>query len=150
MSTANPFQTGLREHRRKLTRGRQAILDIITQANRHLTPTEIYRKAKAKYPHLGLTTVYRTLDLLVELGYVQRVHLEESCHSYLIATRAHGHHLVCSSCGRAEEFAECDVDALVRALEARTGYAIDVHMLELMGKCPNCQTKTRAHSARKK
>jgi Fur family ferric uptake transcriptional regulator len=150
MPNTNPFQTGLRQHRRKLTRGRQAILDIITQATRHLTPTEIYRQAKARYPQLGLTTVYRTLDLLVELGYAQRVHLEESCHSYLIATRAHGHHLVCSLCGRAEEFAECDVDALVRALESRTGYAIDVHMLELMGKCPNCQTKLRAHTARKK
>ncbi len=141
---------GLRQNHRKLTRARQAILDIITQANRHLTPSEVFRQAKARYPNLGLTTVYRTLDLLVELGYIQRIHLEEGCHSYAATARPHGHHLVCSECGRAEEFAECDLDTLVRALQTRTGYEIQVHMLELMGRCPTCQTKSRALRARKK
>jgi len=141
---------GLRQNKRKLTRARQAILDIITQANRHLTPADVYRQAKARYPNLGLTTVYRTLDLLVELGYIQRIHLEAGCHSYAATARPHGHHLVCSECGRAEEFAECDLDTLVRALQTRTGYEIQVHMLELMGRCPACQNKSRAMRARKK
>lgn len=141
---------GLRQNKRKLTRARQAILDIITQADHHLTPADVYRYAKAHYPHLGLTTVYRTLDLLVELGYIQRVHLAEGCHSYAPSARPHGHHLVCSECGRAEEFAECDLDALVRSLQARTGYEIKVHVLELMGRCPKCQNKSRAMQARRK
>ena len=94
--------TDLRAHHRKLTRPRQAVLAIITAATRHLTPAEVYRQAKVQYPHLGLTTVYRTLDLLVELGYIQRIHLEEGCHSYAPTARPHGHHLVCSECGRAE------------------------------------------------
>ncbi|MEW5720470.1 MAG: transcriptional repressor, partial [Chloroflexota bacterium] len=90
---------GLREHHRKLTRSRQAVLETLAQANRHLTPAELYRRAKIKYPHLGLTTVYRTLDLLVELGYIQRVHFAAGCHSYALIAQAHGHHLICSVCG---------------------------------------------------
>jgi Fur family ferric uptake transcriptional regulator len=137
------LQTGLREHHRKLTRPRQVVLDIITQANHHLTASEIHRKAKAKYPQLGLTTVYRTLDLLVELGYIQRVHFAEGCHSYAAVARPHGHHLVCSVCGRAEEFQDCDLDALVKNLQMKTGYTIDVHVLELMGRCPDCKARVR-------
>jgi Fur family transcriptional regulator, ferric uptake regulator len=135
------LQAGLHENRRKLTRPRQVVLDIIVQAERHLTPAEIYRKAKIKYPHLGLTTVYRTLDLLIELGLVHRVHLADGCHSYAASVQTHGHHLVCSVCGRAEEFSECDLDPLMQSLRAKTGYRIDVHLLELMGQCPSCQSK---------
>ncbi|MBI4786813.1 MAG: transcriptional repressor [Chloroflexi bacterium] len=144
LSTPTPIlRAGLRENRRKLTRPRQVVLEIISQANHHLTPAEIYRQAKMKYPHLGLTTVYRTLDLLVELGYVQRIHLAEGCHSYAPIAQSHGHHLVCSNCGRAEEFSDCDLEGLVQSLQGKTGYAIDVHVLELMGLCPDCQTKAR-------
>jgi Fur family transcriptional regulator, ferric uptake regulator len=137
------FRTGLRENHHKLTRSRQAVLDILTQANRHLTPAELYRKAKTKYPHLGLTTVYRTLDLLAELGYVQRIHLTDGCHSYAPTAQAHGHHLVCSVCGRAEEFSECDLESLMKSLQAKTGFEINVHVLELMGRCPSCRSKSR-------
>ena len=72
MPISNPpsFKDNLREHQRKLTRSRQTVLDVITQADHHLTTAEVYRKAKAKYKRIGLTTVYRTLDLLVELGYI--------------------------------------------------------------------------------
>ncbi len=137
-------QAGLRQNNHKLTRPRQVVLDIVTQANQHLTPAEIYHKAKLKYPHLGLTTVYRTLDLLVELGYVQRIHLDEGCHSYAPMARQHAHHLICSNCGRTEEFDDCDLGALIKTLRAKTGYEIDVHVLEMMGRCPSCQGKVRS------
>jgi Fur family transcriptional regulator, ferric uptake regulator len=135
------LQTGLHARRRKLTHPRQIVLDCIVSAKRHLTPGEIFRKAKAKCPRIGLATVYRTLDLLVELRYIQRVHLTDDCHSYVACMQEHGHHLICSECGRAEEFSDCDLDGLLQSLQAKTGYAIDVHVLELMGHCPKCQAK---------
>lgn len=141
--TLSNLHTTLRENRHKLTRPRHAVLDIISEADHHLTPAEIYKKARAKNLRLGLTSVYRTLDLLVNLGYVQRIHLDEGCHSYATVAREHGHHLVCSNCGRAEEFANCDLETLTKGLQKKTGYKIKVHMLELMGLCPDCQSKTR-------
>jgi Fur family ferric uptake transcriptional regulator len=137
------LQVGLHEKNRKLTRPRQKVLEIITRADRHLTPAEIYRHANAESPQIGLTTVYRTLDLLVDLGYIQRVHFADGCHSYAAIARPHGHHLVCSRCGRAVEFEDCDLEPLMKTLRAKTGYTIDLHVLELMGRCPNCQGETR-------
>jgi Fur family ferric uptake transcriptional regulator len=126
-----------------MTRPRQIVLEVVRQANRRLTPGEIYSRAKARYARLGYATVYRTLDLLVLLGDVEKVHLEHGCHSYVSVERAHGHHLVCSTCGRSEEFSDCAVEPLIKTLRARTGYSIDEHMLELMGQCPSCQKKSQ-------
>ena len=144
LHVSDEMRDGLREHRRKLTRPRQAILDIIASADHHLTPAEIHKRAQKKYPHLGLVTVYRTLDLLTELGYVQRVHFADGCHSYAASAQGHAHHLVCSVCGKAQEFEECDLAPLIADLERKTGYAIDLHVLELMGKCPDCSARTDA------
>jgi Fe2+ or Zn2+ uptake regulation protein len=136
------LHSGLRENHRKLTRPRRLVLQVIADADHHLTPAEVYRKAKARNPRLGLTSVYRTLDLLVGLGYIQRIHLEEGCHSYAPMARDHGHHLVCSNCGRAEEFEDCDLAPLIKSLQRKTGYQVQLHMLELMGYCPSCKSKT--------
>jgi Fur family ferric uptake transcriptional regulator len=138
---SNEMRDGLREHRRKLTRPRQAILDIIARADHHLTPAEIHKRARKRYPHLGLVTVYRTLDLLTELGYVQRVHFADGCHSYAASAQGHAHHLVCSLCGKAQEFDDCDLEALIANLQRRTGYTIHLHVLELMGTCPDCSAR---------
>jgi Fur family ferric uptake transcriptional regulator len=132
------MRAGLRANKHKLTRPRQAILDILASADHHLTPAEIHKRARKRYPHLGLVTVYRTLELLTALGYVQRVHFENGCHSYAASAHVHAHHLVCASCGRAEEFGDCDLEPLIAVLQRKTGYEINVHMLELMGRCPNC------------
>lgn len=137
----NEMRDGLREHRRKLTRPRQAILDIIASADHHLTPAEIHKRARKKYPHLGLVTVYRTLDLLTELGYVQRVHFADGCHSYAASAQGHAHHLVCALCGKAQEFEDCDLEPLIASLQRKTGYEINRHVLELMGKCPDCAAR---------
>ncbi|MBI5876651.1 MAG: transcriptional repressor [Chloroflexi bacterium] len=144
------FSHSLHAHQRKLTRPRQAVLDVIIAADRHLTPQDVFRRAKTRYSALGLTTVYRTLDLLVELGYIQRIHLDDGCHSYAARAGGHGHHLVCAQCGRAEGFADCDLEPLMRALQSRTGYAIELHMLELVGRCPECQGKAAAARRRAK
>jgi Fur family transcriptional regulator, ferric uptake regulator len=146
--TNEVLRQGLRENKYKLTRPRRTVLNVVARADHHLTPAEVYQKAKARYPQLGLTTVYRTLDLLVELGYIRRIHLDEGCHSYAPAARSHGHQLICSNCGRTEEFADCDLEPLITALQSKTGYEINVHMLELMGRCRDCQTPSHTHAAR--
>ena len=143
------WKASLQQRQRKLTRPRQTILDVIAEAGQCLTPAEVYLRAKARYPALGLTTVYRTLDLLVDLGYIQRVHGVERCHSYGATRRTHGHHLVCSGCGSTVEFSDCGLDALVAALQARTGFRVDHHILELCGLCPACQRLGRPGCALK-
>lgn len=126
----------------KLTRQRRAVLSVIASTDGHLNAAEVYEKAKSEYPQIGLTTVYRTLDILVELGAIKRVHLDEGCHSYAPASHGHHHHLVCTDCGRAVEFEGCDLAAFLDAVASQTGFEIEEHWLQLFGRCPTCQ-KTR-------
>lgn len=141
---APDLQAGLRQSRHKLTRPRRAVLEVVAAAEQHLTPAEVYERAKAKYPKLGLTTVYRTLEILVRLGYVQRVHCEDGCRSYVTKARPHGHHLLCSYCGETREFTDCDLEPLAGSLQAKTGYEIEQHILQMIGRCPACQEQEQA------
>lgn len=131
-------------HGLKLTAPRRAVLDVVAEMRESLSPAEIYERGQQRYPRLGLVTVYRTLSLLVELGYLQRLHLDGGCHCYAVVAQPNSHHLHCSVCGRVEAFPCGEIEPLIATLQAQTGYAIDAHMLELMGRCPDCQDKDSA------
>ncbi len=89
---------------------------------------------------MGLVTVYRTLEILDELGLARRVHTKGHCLGY---ARADGdnHYLVCHRCRRVLEFPCAGLDVLVENVQQRTGYVIDGHLLELTGLCPDCQAR---------
>jgi len=123
----------------KLTAPRRAVLDVVAGACQSLSPAEIYERARRRYPRLGLVTVYRTLDILVEVGALRRVHLADGCHSYAPIQAAHGHHLICLKCNQVVEFDGCDLDALFKSVARKTGFQIEGHWLELFGRCPKCQ-----------
>lgn len=87
----------------------------------------------------GRATVFRTLDLLVDLGVLDRVHHPSGLHRYVLARAGHRHHVVCSRCGAVADFSGCNVDELVSTATAQTGFLIDGHWLELFGLCRLCQ-----------
>lgn len=129
----------LNERGYKLTTPRRAVLDVVADMRQSLSPAEIYQRAHRRYPRLGLVTVYRTLDILVQAGVVRRVHLEDGCHGYALVQAEHGHHLICSSCNQVVEFEECDLDGLLKNVARKTGFRIEGHWLEVFGRCPKCQ-----------
>ena len=128
-----------RERGLKLTPQRKVILEVIASSRRSLNPMEVYREAKKLLPRIGLVTVYRTLGLLAEMGLLKRVHLEEGCHGFALATGGHRHYVVCHGCGRAVEFEGCDLSPLFRLVERRTGFRVQDHWLQLFGLCRRCQ-----------
>jgi len=123
----------------KLTRPRRAVLQVVAEAQESLSPAEIHSRARKFYPQTGLVTVYRTLDVLAECGAVRKVHQPDGCHSYAPASAGHAHHVICENCQSVTEFGECDLSAMFRAVQRRTGYKIEGHWLELFGLCPNCR-----------
>jgi Fur family ferric uptake transcriptional regulator len=141
MSAAVEWGERIRLAGYKLTRQRRAVLEVIAAGGMHLSPAEVYEQAKVKCPALGLTTVYRTLELLSALGLVRRVHLEEGCHSFASASRGHSHHLICNECGEVVEFDGCDLSPLLERVAQHTGFVIEAHWLELFGTCPACQAE---------
>jgi Fur family ferric uptake transcriptional regulator len=123
----------------KLTAPRRAVLDVIAGMRESLSPAEIYERARRRHSRLGLVTVYRTLDILVEAGVVRRLHRDDGCHRYALAQAAHGHHLICLSCNQVIEFDGCDLDGLFKSVARKTGFRIEGHWLEVFGRCPKCQ-----------
>jgi Fur family ferric uptake transcriptional regulator len=85
--------------------------------------------------------LFRALDLLVELGVVERLDLPSGEHAYVECAPVHHHHVVCSRCGRAAEVDDAGLNDAVLEIGRRSGYRIETHRLELFGLCPSCQSR---------
>jgi Fur family ferric uptake transcriptional regulator len=129
----------------RLTRQRRAVLDAVTEASSSVSPVQVFDAARERCPELGLTTVYRTLDLLSEIGALRRVHGPDHCEAFVPAGAAHGHTVVCSRCGQVVEFTECDLRAVAAAAARQTGYRITGHFLQFSGLCATCSEHTAVH-----
>jgi len=137
--TANKIAGKLRQHGYRLTTQRRAILKAIAGSHDHLNSREIYEKVKVQNRNIGLVTIYRTLDLLIKLKLICRIHTGGASQSYLMRRPAgHHHHLVCSKCGQAVDFTYCNLSNLEQRLSLETGYKIEGHLLEMYGRCPAC------------
>lgn len=123
----------------RITRPRQAVIRALLEDGAHARPAEVHARARQYYASVGLVTVYRTLDLLSDLGFVRRIHTEDGCHGYATASHGHHHHLICRHCGATVEFDGCDLSPFLDRVGRETGYAIEDHLLELVGVCSTCQ-----------
>lgn len=131
----------LREAGYKITPPRLAVLEVIQREGEHLNPQEILEQAQAIHPQTGRATVYRTLELLTNLGIVRPIYVGDSGPTYIRAEGGH-HHLVCSCCGRVVDFEQCVADSMERDLEERFGFRIQSHLLEFYGLCADCNKST--------
>ncbi len=130
----------LKKHGYKLTPQRRAVLKVLSSSQEHLTPADIYEKVQSECPGIGLVTIYRTLEILTELGFVCEVHAGGNCRSYLVRRPAeHHHHLICSDCGAVVDFIDCDLGELEQRLSLETNFEIEGHLLEFLGRCQNCR-----------
>ena len=87
---------------------------------------------------VGRATIFRTLDLLVELGVLNRLHTDERCSSYVLCADQHHHHLVCERCGGVQEISDARVERAVRAMAVESGFRARGHHLEIVGVCARC------------
>ncbi len=147
-SHAHQLAARLAEGGHRLTRPRSAVLAQVAASSASFTATELLESVATVAPEVGRATVFRTLDLLVELGLVRRVHTESAGnwgHSYVLCDLAetHHHHLVCTSCGRVADFEGCGFDSMLPDLQARTSFRVEGHRLELYGLCEACQREQR-------
>jgi Fe2+ or Zn2+ uptake regulation protein len=129
----------LQENGYRLTGARKAVVELIADSARALTPLEVYDTARAAYPALGLVTVYRTLEKLEELHLIQRVHQPQGCQAFISAGKGHQHLLLCQNCGKVAFFEGDQLDNLIETITRETGYAIKEHWLQLFGLCQNCR-----------
>ena len=125
----------------RLTAPRLALAGLIAAHDGHFTASDLAAAARDRRVGVSRATLFRALDLLVELGVVERLDLPSGEHAYVECAPAHHHHVVCSRCGRSSEVDDAGLNVAVAEIGRRSGYRIDSHRLELFGLCPSCQAR---------
>ncbi|OGW66797.1 MAG: transcriptional repressor [Nitrospirae bacterium RIFCSPLOWO2_02_FULL_62_14] len=128
----------LAKHQLKLTRQREYILQAFLQ-NEHITAEQMYRLLARKDPHIGLATIYRTLNLFCEAGLAQARHFGSQTQYDNVSHKGHHDHLICTGCGKIVEFENQEIERLQEQVASRHGFTIKTHKLELYGLCSHCR-----------
>jgi Fur family ferric uptake transcriptional regulator len=148
----NKLVTEVKEKGGRMTRQRQAVLNIVNEAKgEHLTPEQVCDRLKHKGETISLATVYRTLILLDELGFLKKVYLNNSFRYEIKEEngRHSHHHLICTECGSVTEIhAEFagdldesydDLEELESKIEQKHNFKILDHSLQFFGLCRRCR-----------
>ena len=122
------------------TAPRRALAALIARRSGHFTAESLVEESRHRRIGVDRATVFRSLDLLADLGVVERLDLPTGEHAFVACEPEHHHHIVCSSCGRSTGVADHGLERVAKAIGETTGYRIDTHRLELFGTCPDCLT----------
>ncbi len=128
----------LRARGYRVTPQRQLVLEAIGQLD-HATPEAIAAAVRKTARGVNISTVYRTLELLDELGLVTHHHLNDGAPTYHLASESDHVHLVCQDCGGVSEVRPEAIKPLITALDQEQGFETDVAHLTVFGRCAACR-----------
>ena len=119
---------------------RRAVVAFVARQDCCLTVQEIYDGVRGEGARLGIASVYRAVEGLVEAGLVQRVDLGDGIARFERTDPAdHHHHLVCADCGKVEPFADSGLEAALERVAGGRGYDVAAHEVVLRGACEDCR-----------
>jgi len=134
----------------RITIPRQIILQVLDESKEHLSVEDIYLKVHNIYPAIGLTTVYRTLDLLINMGLIFKFDFGDGRARYELSRGpkepSHHHHLICTNCGRIidyTDFVDEELELLKKTekkLSKKYSFEIKNHTIQFYGLCEKCST----------
>ncbi len=135
----------------RLTVPRDAVLAVLSETLKHLSAEDVYLAVHKIHPTVGLTTVYRTLDLLVEMGLVFKFDFGDGRARYELAEgpkgARHHHHLVCTNCARVVDYTDFIdeekelLSQTERGLSKKYNFKISNHLIQFYGLCDKCRNK---------
>ena len=130
----------------RMTRQRRIILEEIRRNNNHPAADEVYERVRKRLPRISLGTVYRNLDVLCELGEIQRLELSGATKRYDGIAKKH-YHIRCVNCNRVDDAPIAPLNELEDDLYGTTVYEIIGHNLEFTGLCPHCSSQQNQRQA---
>ena len=139
MKQAGKIIDKLSEQGYRLTPQRMLVLAAIENSDDHISAEEIYAEVIAKYPHVNISTVYRTMELLNRLGLVTETDLGGGRVRYHPADKGHHHHLVCQQCGKIIDLDESVLVSLEKVLFGEYNFSADLRHLAIFGRCADCR-----------
>ena len=142
-SPSRTWDEELRSRGYRVTPQRQLVLEAVARLD-HATPEEIAASVQQTAKAVNISTIYRTLELLDNLGLVTHTHLNHGAPTYHLASDADHVHLVCQDCGKVEQTSPDAIRPLVTALEDMHGFETNVAHLTVFGRCEDCRGKGHA------
>jgi Fur family ferric uptake transcriptional regulator len=137
----NRIQEQLNERGIRNTAQRRAIVDAAVRRHGRFTANDMVAELARR--GIGRATVFRTLDLLVELGVLERLHSDAN-HAYTVCGAEHHHHLICVGCDTVEEIVSPAAERLVHTIAQDAGFQPQGHLIEILGLCRACQAAIQA------
>ena len=130
----------LRANKLKVTPHRELSLETFLDHEGHLSVEDIYRTVKKLDPHVGYTTVYRTMKLLTDSGLAREVDLADGITRYEhLFNHEHHDHMICMECGASIEFLNPEIESVQDAASDQLGFKVLDHKLQIYGVCRKCQ-----------
>ena len=138
------FKSILKSNNLKFTAQREAILRTLYDHPDHFTPENLYLLVKEKYPELktGITTVYRTLNLLEENKLATSISFGTQGKKFELGNKPHHDHMICEVCGAIVEFEDPQIEALQTEIAQAHGFKLTNHLMQLYGICKKCQNES--------
>jgi len=130
----------------RMTPQRLLIVSAIESSENHISAEDIYAQVVAKYPNVNVSTVYRTLELLEQLGLVTKTEMGVGRIMYHPLEKGHHHHLVCRECGNVIDLDESALTPLKEILLKDYQFIADLRHLGILGLCANCKQKSQVKS----
>lgn len=128
----------------KATVPRMKILEILeVRHDEHMSAEDVYKALLENNEDIGLATVYRVLTQFEQAGLVHRHHFEGGQSIFELNQGEHHDHMLCTACGKVEEFVDEVIETRQRAIAEKAGYRITDHSLYIYGICPDCQKKVK-------
>ena len=126
----------------KATLPRLKILEIFqTGSQRHMTAEDVFRVLLNEHSDIGLATVYRVLTQFEQAGILERSHFESGKAVYELNEGTHHDHLVCTGCGKVEEFYDAEIERRQQMVAKDKGWVLQDHAMSLYGLCADCVKK---------
>jgi Fur family transcriptional regulator, ferric uptake regulator len=142
MVSAAELKVALRQRGLRMTPQRQLILDAVASMHGHVSADQVYQHVVRVFPDVNISTVYRTLEVLEELGAVRHTHFHEGVAQYQRTDEAPHHHMVCSRCGADVELDLALLEPLAAELRRRYGFEADLAHSAIVGRCTDCVSQT--------
>lgn len=142
------FKDLFREKKLRLSHPRLQIYQELSKAANPLSPQDIFHSLIKSKRRIGLTSIYRGLELFESLGIAFKITKGPSNVKYKICElRNHHHHLICKTCGEVVELNFCDISRWLGKVAESTGYQVTDHQLNFFGFCKACRSLQRSRKA---
>lgn len=129
----------LRARGLRWTPQRRALVAVLARTRGHVTGADLIERCREQDPSTIPSTVYRTLEVLEELGLVRHGHGPDGRQQYHVLPHAEHGHLHCRACGSAWEITADEAASIVAALESARGFAVDLSHVTIVGRCRDCR-----------